>query len=125
MGMDATMLTFGIKDVITIVIGVCTFLGFYYALKRSVEKVSNDLDDLEEKQERDHNIVMKAIKEHRDDSDKRELKIYERIDHIRKEQKDAHEKLEVKIDAITDNLSKMNNQLSELTGYIKARRGTR
>jgi chromosome segregation ATPase len=123
--MEATDLTFGLKDVITIVVGVCTLIGFYYALKRSVEKVSNDLDDLEEKQEKDHNTVMNAIKEHRDDSDKREAKIYERIDDIRKEQKDAHEKLEVKLDAMADNISKLNTNLSELTGYIKARRGTR
>lgn len=123
--MEANDLTFGLKDVITIVIGVCTLLGFYYALKRSVEKVSNDLDDLEEKQEKDHNIVMGAIKEHREDSDKREAKIYDRITDIRKEQKDAHEKLEIKIDAMAENLAKMNTNLSELTGYIKAKRGTR
>lgn len=123
--MDATSLTFGIKDVITIIIGVCTLLGFYYALRRSVEKVSNDLDDLEEKQEKDHNLVMTAIKEHREDSDKREAKIYERIGDIRKEQKDAHDKLEVKLDAMAENLTKMSTHLSELTGYIKAKRGTR
>ena len=123
--MEANDLTFGLKDVITIVIGVCTLLGFYYALKRSVEKVSNDLDDLEEKQEKDHNMVMGAIKEHREDSDKREAKIYDRINDIRKEQKDAHEKLEIKIDAMAENLAKMNTNLSELTGYIKAKRGTR
>jgi predicted Holliday junction resolvase-like endonuclease len=123
--MDANDLTFGIKDVITIVVAIATLLGFYYALQRSVEKVSTDLDNLEDKQEKDHNTVMNAIKEHREDSDKREAKIYERIDDIRKEQKDAHDKLEVKIDAMADNLAKMNTNLSELTGYIKARRGTR
>lgn len=122
--MDATSLTFGVKDVITIVIGVCTLLGFYYALKRSVEKVSNDLDDLEDKQNKDHEAVMNTIKEHRDDSDKREAKIYDNISSIRKEQKDAHDKIEIKIDAITDNLSKLNNNLAELTGYIKAKKGT-
>lgn len=122
--MDATSLTFGVKDVITIVIGVCTLLGFYYALKRSVEKVSNDLDDLENKQNKDHEDVMTTIKEHREDSDKREAKIYDSIGTIRKEQKDAHDKIEIKIDAITDNLFKLNNNVAELTGYIKAKKGT-
>jgi hypothetical protein len=122
--MDATSLTFGVKDVITIVIGVCTLLGFYYALKRSVEKVSNDLDDLENKQNKDHDDVMTTIREHREDSDKREAKIYDSIGTIRKEQKDAHDKIEIKIDAITDNLFKLNNNVAELTGYIKAKKGT-
>jgi hypothetical protein len=122
--MDATSLTFGVKDVITIVIGVCTLLGFYYALKRSVEKVSNDLDDLENKQTKDHEDVMTTIKEHREDSDTREAKIYDSIGTIRKEQKDAHDKIEIKIDAITDNLFKLNNNVAELTGYIKAKKGT-
>jgi len=119
--MEASTLTFGLKDVVTIIVGVGTLIGFYYALKRSVEKVSNDVDNLEDKQEKEHNIVMTAIKDHRDDSDKREVKIHNRIDTIRKEQREAHEKLETKIDAITDNINKVNTNLSELTGSIKAR----
>lgn len=123
--MEASTLTFGLKDVITIVVGVGTLIGIYYALKRSVEEVSNDLDDLEDKQEKDHDNVMIAIKETREDSDKREVKIHDRINTIRNEQKEAHEKFETKIDAITDNINRMNTNLSELTGYIKAGKGTR
>ena len=120
--MEVTSLTFNIKDVVTIIIGIGSFLGFYYALKRSVEKVSNDLEDLENKQEKDHQSVMGAMKEHKDDSDKKEQLIYKRIDEIKEEQKAAHEKLEVKIDAMSGHLSAMNTSLSELTGYIKAKK---
>lgn len=120
--MEITNLTFNIKDVITIVVGIGSFLGFYYALKRSVEKVSNDLEDLESKQEQDHQSVMGAMKERKEDSDKKEQLIYKRIDEIKEEQKAAHEKLEVKIDAMAGHLSAMNTNLSELTGYIKAKK---
>lgn len=120
--MEVTSLTFNIKDVVTIVVGIGSFLGFYYALKRSVEKVGNDLEDLESKQKNDHQSVMQAMKDHKDDSDKKEQLIYKRIDEIKEEQKIAHEKLEVKIDAMSGHLSTMNTNLSELTGYIKAKK---
>ena len=123
--MEVTSLTFNIKDVITIIIGISSFLGVYYALKSKVEKVKSSLDELEKKQEKDHQAVIQAMKDHKEDSDKKEELVYKRINEIRDEQKDAHGKLEQKIDAMADNLTKMNTNLSELTGYIKAKRGTR
>ena len=120
--MEITSLTFNIKDVITIVLGIASLLGLYYALKRAVEKVSSDLENLEDKQEKDHQSIVTAMKEHKEDSDKKEAQIYKRIDDIREEQKSAHEKLEVKIDAMADNLVKMSGSLAELTGYIKAKK---
>lgn len=120
--MEVTSLTFNIKDVLTIIVGVGSLLGFYYALKRSVEKVGNELEDLEAKQKNDHHSVMQAMKDHKEDSDKKESLIYKRIDEIKEEQKAAHEKLEVKIDAMSGHLSSMNTSLSELTGYIKAKK---
>ena len=120
--MEITSLTFNIKDVITIVVGIGSFLGFYYALKREVEKVSIKVDSLEEKQEKDHQSVTEAMKEHKDESSKKEELVYKRINEIRDEVKDAHGKLEVKIDAIVGRLSTMSANLSELTGYIKAKK---
>jgi hypothetical protein len=120
--MEITSLTFNIKDVITIVVGIGSFLGFYYALKREVEKVSIKVDSLEEKQEKDHQSVTEAMKEHKDESSKKEEQVYKRINEIRDEVKDAHGKLEVKIDAIVGSLSTMSANLSELTGYIKAKK---
>ena len=120
--MEITSLTFNIKDVITIVVGIGSFLGFYYALKREVEKVSSKVDSLEEKQEKDHQSVTEAMKEHKDESSKKEELVYKRINEIRDEVKDAHGKLEVKIDAIVGSLSTMSANLSELTGYIKAKK---
>jgi predicted Holliday junction resolvase-like endonuclease len=120
--MEITSLTFNIKDVITIVVGIGSFLGFYYALKREVEKVSIKVDSLEEKQEKDHQSVTEAMKEHKDESNKKEDQVYKRINEIRDEVKDAHGKLEVKIDGIVGSISTMNTNLSELTGYIKAKK---
>jgi predicted Holliday junction resolvase-like endonuclease len=120
--MEITNLTFNIKDVITIVVGIGSFLGFYYALKREVEKVSIKVDSLEEKQEKDHQSVTEAMKEHKDESSKKEEQVYKRINEIRDEVKDAHGKLEVKIDGIVGSISTMNTNLSELTGYIKAKK---
>ena len=120
--MEITSLTFNIKDVITIVVGFGSFLGFYYALKREVEKVSIKVDSLEEKQEKDHQSVTESMKEHKDESNKKEEQVYKRINEIRDEVKDAHGKLEVKIDAIVGSLSTMSANLSELTGYIKAKK---
>lgn len=120
--MEITSLTFNIKDVVTIVIGIGSFLGFYYALKSQVEKVKSNMDDLEDKQEKDHQAVIQAIKDHKEDSDKKEELVYKRINEIRDEQKDAHGKLEQKIDDMAKNLSSMNTNLSEIAGYIKAKK---
>lgn len=120
--MEAVDLTFGVRDVMTIIIGAVSIAGFYYALKRSIEKLSGEFKNLETKQKEDHTNVMAAMKEHKDDLDKREIKIYDQIDHIRSEQKDAHVKLESKMDSISTEVNKISSNLSELTGYIKAKK---
>lgn len=120
--MEAMELTFGVRDVITILIGALSIAGFYYALKRSIEKLGGQFKNLETKQKEEHTTVMDAMKEHKEDLDKRESKIYEQIDHIRSEQKDAHVKLESKMDSISTEVNKISSNLSELTGYIKAKK---
>ena len=120
--MEITSLTFNIKDVITIVVGIASFLGFYYALKRELEKVSTKAEMIEEKHKQDHQTVIQAMKDHKEETDKKEELVYKRISEIREEVKDAHGKLEVKIDGIVGSISTMNTNLSELTGYIKAKK---
>lgn len=80
------------------------------------------MDDLEIKQEKDHDAVLDAIKDHKEDSNKKEELIYKRINEIKDEHKDAHSKLEFKIDDMAKNLSSMNTNLSEIAGYIKAKK---
>lgn len=138
--MNATDLTFGIKDVIGIVLGVISILGFLYALKKSADKaetknteqdktiadLKKDMDEkfLHAKNAKKANIqfIMDTIKENKDAVEKKENQIYARIDEIRTEQKEAHGALSVKMDGMNQQLSVLNTNLSELTGYIKAKK---
>jgi hypothetical protein len=138
--MNATDLTFGIKDVIGIVLAVIAVIGFLYALKKATEKaetknteqdksiadLKKDMDEkfLHAKNAKKANIqyIMDVIKENKDAVEKKETQIYNRIDEIRTEQKEAHTQLSTKMDAMTSQLQTVNTNLSELTGYIKAKR---
>jgi uncharacterized membrane protein YgaE (UPF0421/DUF939 family) len=122
--MDVNQLVFETRDVVTIIIGVGSFLGFYYALKRAIEKLSHTVENMEEKYKADVAIINQAVKDNKDDMNKKEEHIYQRINEIREEQKSANEKLEYKIDAISTHLTNMNTSLSELTGYIKAKKSS-
>jgi uncharacterized membrane protein YgaE (UPF0421/DUF939 family) len=122
--MDVNSLVFETRDVVTIVIGVGSFLGFYYALKRAIEKVTHTVENMEEKYKADVALINQAVKDNKDDMNKKEEHIYQRINEIREEQKSANEKLEYKIDAISSHLTAMNTSLSELTGYIKAKKSS-
>jgi hypothetical protein len=77
---------------------------------------------MEQNHDRDIELLKEGMKETKLDLDKREKHIYDRMTEIKEEQKNAIDKLEVKIDAISTNLSNMNTCLSELTGYIKAKK---
>ena len=122
--MDVNSLVFETRDVVTIVIGVGSFLGFYYALKRALEKLSHTVESMEEKYKVDIAAINQAVKDNKDDMNKKEEHIYQRINEIREEQRSANEKLEYKIDAISTHLTNMNTSLSELTGYIKAKKSS-
>ena len=122
--MDVNQLVFETRDVVTIVIGVGSFLGFYYALKRAIEKLSHTVENMEEKYKNEISALSQSLKDTKEDMGKKEEHIYQRINEIREEQKSANEKLEYKIDAISIHLTAMNTSLSELTGYIKARKSS-
>jgi hypothetical protein len=111
-----------IRDVVTIIVGVLSLAGLYYALKRSVDRLYNKVSTMEQSHDRENDLLRDSIKETKSDLDKREKLIYDRMTEIKEEQKSAIDKLEIKIDAISNNLSNMNTCLSELSGYIKAKK---
>jgi hypothetical protein len=137
--MDATELTFGIKEVVEIIIGILSIAAFLYAMKRAAEKtkdkltvIEKDLSDLKKdtdekflhaKNAKKANIhtIMESIQKQKEEVDKKEQQIYNRITEIRQEQLDAHEKLWVKLDGVEKMQFSMNTALAELTGYLKAK----
>ncbi len=136
--MDVTQLTFGIKDVVAIIIGVTSILGFIYAIKKASEKAAEDaiankkaLEDhikaTEEKflharnsKKANIEVIMDHIKSNKDEVEKKESQIYSRMGEMKEEQKDAHQKLEGKIDGLVIMQQTMNTNLAELTGFLKA-----
>lgn len=128
MGIDE--LTFHTKDLITIIFAVSSLFGLYYALRRSMDKVRNNVDDLEckineldAKQKKDTQSIMEALKQQKEDFISRETLIHNRIKEVKEDQQDSHEKLEHKIDGIFGHISSISTALSELTGYIKGKEG--
>jgi septation ring formation regulator EzrA len=108
-------------------------------MKRAAEKtkdkltvIEKDLDSLKKdtnekflhaKNAKKANIqtIMDSIQKQKDEVDKKEQQIYNRITEIRQEQLDAHEKLWVKLDGVEKMQFSMNTALAELTGYLKAK----
>lgn len=137
--MDATQLTFGIREVIEIIIGLGAIGAFIYAMKRAEEKNTDKIEGVEEnfkafkvdveerflhaKNAKKANIqtIMESIQKQKEEVDKKEQQIYTRISEIRQEQQDAHEKLWVKLDGVEKMQFSMNTALAELTGYLKAK----
>jgi hydroxylamine reductase (hybrid-cluster protein) len=138
--MNANDLTFGIKDVVGIVLAVIALIGFIYALKRTAEKaeekntaqdtdIKNLRTEMEEKflhaknaKKANIQYIMDVIKQNKEDVEKKETLIYTRMEEIRKEQKEAHGALSAKMDGMNQQLQTINTNLSELTGYIKAKK---
>lgn len=138
--MNANDLTFGIKDVVGIVLAIISILGFLYALKRSAEKaqeaqtaLKKEFDDyrksveekfLHAKNSKKANIqmIMDTIKTNKEEVEKKENQIYARLNEVREEQKLAHDKLSDKIDNVVTMQQTLNNSVAELTGFLKAKR---
>jgi len=123
-------LTFHTKDLITIIFAVSSLFGLYYALRRSMDKVRHNVDELEckineldSKQKKDTAAIMEALKQQKEDFVSRETQIHNRIKEVKEDQQDSHEKLEHKIDGIFGHISSISSALSELTGYIKGKEG--
>ena len=138
--MDAATLTFGIKDVVAIVIGALSISGFIWALKISnrdnkalaqqaltaIEdlRVVTDEKFLHAKNSKKANIqfLMDEIADAKADVEKKESSIYSKITEIRTEQKEGHEKLSNQILVMSTQLSTIGNGVAELTGYMRAQK---
>lgn len=138
--MEATELTFGLKDVLGIVSLVVSAVGLYWAMKNADKdnkaanrKTQSDLDTFKRetaekfmhaKNSKKANIEMllQEISKGKDDMEKKEAQIYARMNEIRDEQKEAHDKVNIKLDALSTQMAQVNTSLAELTGYIKARK---
>ena len=136
--MDASSLTFGIKDVLGIASVVASAVGLYWAMKNADKdnkaynrKTQAELDAFKRetsekfmhaKNSKKANVEMllQEINKSREEMEKKETQIYTRMNEIRTEQKDAHDKLSTKMDTISTQMAQVNTTLAELTGYIKA-----
>ena len=130
--MDANELTFNIKDVVTIVIGLGSLIGFVYMIKSSTEKTelkitetNNELDEFKkivnEKFLHSKNTKKATVEYIMDTVEKKENLIYTKISEIKSEQEVAHNKLWNKLDSVEKMQQSISNSLAELTGYLKAK----
>lgn len=144
-------LTFGIKDVVAIIVAVASGLGFIYAMKLQSDKnktrmgnlelaqdelqsdVTKDISTLKEgieekflhaKNAKKANImrIYEEINQSKAEFKEKEAQIYNRIEDIRKEQKDSHEKMSNKLDNLSTQMNLVSTNLAELTGYIRAKK---
>ena len=130
--MDANELTFNIKDVVTIVIGLGSLIGFVYMIKSSTEKTelkitetNDELDEFKkivnEKFLHSKNTKKATVEYIMDTVEKKENLIYAKISEIKSEQEVAHNKLWNKLDSVEKMQQSISNSLAELTGYLKAK----
>lgn len=130
--MDANELTFNIKDVVTIVIGLGSLIGFVYMIKSSTEKtelkITETNDELtefkkivNEKFLHSKNTKKATVEYIMDTVEKKENLIYTKISEIKNEQEVAHNKLWNKLDSVEKMQQSISNSLAELTGYLKAK----
>ena len=130
--MNASELTFNIKDVVTIVVGLGSIIGFVYMIKSNTEKTElkiNETNDeliefkkiVNEKFLHSKNTKKATVEYIMDTVEKKESSIYSKITEIKNEQEVAHNKLWNKLDAVEKMQQNISNSLSELTGYLKAK----
>lgn len=130
--MDANELTFNIKDVVTIVIGLGSLIGFVYMIKSSTEKtelkITETNDELtefkksvSEKFLHSKNTKKATVEYIMETVEKKESLIYNKISEIKNEQEVAHNKLWNKLDSVEKMQQSISNSLAELTGYLKAK----
>ena len=119
--MDATHLVFGIKDVIAIVLGVISFAGFLFALKRNAEIAQAKIDEVNAEFQEYKRETTSRLLEGKIDLEKKELQFTNRIEQVRAEHRDDHEKLWTKIDSFEKTQQMVLTSLAELNGYLRAK----
>jgi uncharacterized membrane protein YgaE (UPF0421/DUF939 family) len=100
------------RDLLTIVGGVVSLTGLYYALKRDVVKVSTSLKTVESYHKREVTMLAESIKDTKDEFNAK-------LNIMKDEQNKAIDKLEKKIDVIAAQNLSISNNLAELAGYIR------
>ena len=97
-------MTFEPRDILTIVGGVVSLTGLYYALKRDVVKVSSALNKVEAYHKRELDEMNARITEMKEESNK------------------AIDKLDRRLDTIQGQNMQIATDLATLTGYIKGQK---
>jgi hypothetical protein len=96
-------MVFEIRDIATIIGGTISLASLYFALKRSDDKLSEKIGNLESYHKREMTTITDSMR-----SQKTEMST-------------KTDKLEAKIDAIQQQNAIISANLAELTGYIKAK----
>jgi chaperonin cofactor prefoldin len=96
-------MVFEIRDIATIIGGTISLASLYFALKRSDDKLSEKIGNLESYHKREMTTITDSMR-----AQKTEMST-------------KTDKLETKIDAIQQQNAIISANLAELTGYIKAK----
>ena len=94
---------FEVRDVATIIGGTISLASLYFALKRSDDKLSEKISNLESYHKREMSNITDSMR-----SQKTEMST-------------KTDKLEAKIDAIQTQNAIISANIAELTGYLKAK----
>jgi phage host-nuclease inhibitor protein Gam len=96
-------MVFEIRDIATIIGGTISLASLYFALKRSDDKLSEKIGNLESYHKREMTTITDSMRAQKN------------------EMSTKTDKLEAKIDAIQQQNAIISANLAELTGYIKAK----
>ena len=105
---------FEFRDIITIVVGTGSLVGTYYALKRSVDRLSTNVKSMDTFHKREIALINDSLRDTKID-------FHNRLNDMKDEHSKSIEKLDAKIDNITTQTATISANLAELTGYIKAK----
>ena len=130
--MNATEITFNVKDVVGIVVITISIVSFILALKWANKRNQDRLEAVVlelEKHKREtaekflHTRTSKkaAIEMIRQEIKERDQQLNKRMDEMRDENRQAYRDLTSKIGTVGENVASMNNSLSELTGYLRGK----
>jgi DNA anti-recombination protein RmuC len=107
-------MVFEFRDIITIVVGTGSLVGTYYALKRSVDRLSTNVKSMDTFHKREIALINDSLRDTKTD-------FHNRLNDMKDEHSKSIEKLDAKIDNITTQTATISANLAELTGYIKAK----
>jgi outer membrane murein-binding lipoprotein Lpp len=108
-------MVFEFRDIITIVVGTGSLVGTYYALKRSVDRLSTSVKNMDTFHKREITLINDSLRDTKSD-------FYNRLNDMKDEHSKSIEKIDAKIDNITTQTATISANLAELTGYIKAKK---